>query len=115
MIRVGSDSPRESLLRLAIVRSGLPEPELNVEYEGASHNEEAQIVRDIARSERYGELGWTEVRISKRHMVNDAKPAVAKVRTALIQAGWRPERRPLKRLLRNCRSEWSKRQLRSNR
>jgi hypothetical protein len=34
-------------------------------------------------------LGWTEVRISKRHMLNDAKPAVAKVRTALIQAGWR--------------------------
>ncbi|NYD78565.1 hypothetical protein [Arthrobacter cupressi] len=118
LIRVGSDSPSESLLRLAIVRSGLPEPEVNapvaysdggrslqpdlsyrkykigVEYEGASHSDEAQIVRDIARSERYQELGWTEVRISKRHMGNDAKPAVAKVRTALIQAGWRPERRP---------------------
>ena len=117
LIRVGSDSPQETLLRLAVVRAGLPEPELNlpadtgdhgrllqpdlsypeykvgIEYEGASHGDEAQIVRDIARSERYLELGWTEVRISKRHMVNDAKPAVAKVRTALIQAGWRPERR----------------------
>ncbi len=117
LIRVGSDSPQESLLRLAIVRAGLPEPELNVpvpasdggrliqpdlsyrkykigvEYEGEGHGEEAQIVRDIARSERYDELGWTEVRISKRHMVNDAKPAVAKVRTALVQAGWRPEKR----------------------
>jgi hypothetical protein len=113
LIRVGSDSPQETLLRLALVRAGLPEPELNVaiigddglrhhepdlsyrkyrigiEYEGEHHGDEVQIVRDIARSECYEMLGWTEVRISKRHMLNDAKPAVAKVRTALIQAGWR--------------------------
>lgn len=112
-IRVGADSPQESLLRLALVRAGLPEPELNVpivsgdgtrhhepdlsyrkfrigvEYEGDHHSEEGQIVRDIARSERYAQLGWTEVRISKRHMMEEAKPAVAKVRVALIMAGWR--------------------------
>jgi hypothetical protein len=29
-IRVGADSPQETLLRLAMVRAGLPEPELNV-------------------------------------------------------------------------------------
>ena len=116
LIRVGSDSPQESLLRLAIVRAGLPEPELNVpiiddagtrhhepdlsyrkyrigvEYEGELHGEEGQIVRDIARSEKYTALGWTEVRISKRHMHDDAKAAVAKVRAALLQAGWRPGR-----------------------
>jgi hypothetical protein len=113
LIRVGSDSPQETVLRLAVARAGLPEPELNVpvisedgmrhhepdlsyrkyrigiEYEGEHHGEEGQIVRDIDRSERYAALGWTEVRISKRHMFNDAKPAVAKIRTALIQAGWR--------------------------
>lgn len=116
LIRVGSDSPQESLLRLAIVRAGLPEPELNVpiiddagtrhhepdlsyreyrigiEYEGELHGDEGQIVRDIARSEKYTALGWTEVRISKRHMNGDAKAAVAKVRAALLQAGWRPRR-----------------------
>ncbi|MEY9775034.1 hypothetical protein [Arthrobacter sp. MW3 TE3886] len=116
LIRVGSDSPQESLLRLAIVRAGLPEPELNVpiiddagtrhhepdlsyrkyrigvEYEGELHGEEGQIVRDIARSEKYTALSWTEVRISKRHMHDDAKAAVAKVRAALLQAGWRPGR-----------------------
>ncbi|MDR6506133.1 hypothetical protein [Arthrobacter oryzae] len=114
LIRVGSDSPQETLLRLAMIRAGLPEPELNVpiisedgarhhepdlsyrkykvgiEYEGEHHGDEGQVVRDIARSERYEALGWTEVRISKRHMFNDAKPAVAKIRTALVQAGWRP-------------------------
>ncbi|MCU1517924.1 MAG: hypothetical protein JWQ75_2645 [Pseudarthrobacter sp.] len=113
LIRVGSDSPQETLLRLEIVRAGLPEPELNVpiigedgrryhepdlsfrkyrigiEYEGEHHGEEGQVVRDIARSESYEALGWTEVRISKRHMLNDAKPAVAKIRAALVQAGWR--------------------------
>lgn len=112
-IRVGADSPQESMLRLALVRAGLPEPELKVpivssdgtrhhepdlsyrkyrigvEYEGEHHSEEGQIVRDIARSERYAELGWTEIRISKRHMMDEAKPAVAKVRAALIRAGWR--------------------------
>jgi hypothetical protein len=78
LIRVGSDSPQESLLRLAIARAGLPEPEPEL--------------NDISRSERYEALDWTEVRISKRHMFNDAKSAVAKIRTALIQAGWRPTR-----------------------
>ncbi|WP_235008809.1 hypothetical protein [Arthrobacter sp. SLBN-122] len=116
LVRVGADSPQETLLRLALVRAGLPEPELNVpivsgdgvrhhepdlsyrkyrigiEYEGEHHGEEGQIVRDIDRSERYAALGWTEVRISKRHMLNDAKPAVVKIRTALIQAGWRKGR-----------------------
>ena len=113
LIRVGSDSPQETMLRLAIVRAGLPEPELNVpiisedgarhhepdlsyrkykigiEYDGEHHGEEGQIARDITRSERYAALGWTEVRISKRHMLNDAKPAPAKVLVALAQAGWR--------------------------
>lgn len=113
LIRVGSDSPQETLLRLAVVRAGLPEPELNVpiigedgrrhhepdlsyrryrigiEYEGEHHGEEGQIVRDISRSESYETLGWTEVRISKRHMLDDAKAAVAKIRAALFQAGWR--------------------------
>ncbi len=116
LIRVGSDSPQETLLRLAIVRAGLPEPEVNVpiitddggrhhepdlsyrryrigiEYEGEQHGEELQIVRDIARSERYAQLGWTEVRISKRHMHDGARAAVAKVRAALVRAGWRPGR-----------------------
>jgi hypothetical protein len=47
---------------------------------------------NIDRSENYQALGWTEVRISKRHMLNDAEPGVAKIRTALIQAGWRKGR-----------------------
>jgi hypothetical protein len=59
-----------------------------VEYEGEGHSGAEQIVRDIAREEDYGRAGWLLVRISKRHMQNDARSAVAKVRAALLSRGW---------------------------
>ncbi len=109
--RIGADSAPETRLRLALGCAGLPEPELNVatilrfgvvrepdlaypehrvavEYEGAVHSDAAQVVRDIAREEDFGGAGWILVRISKRHMENDARAAVAKVRTALVGRGW---------------------------
>lgn len=111
--RVGADSAPETRLRLALEQAGLPEPQLNVptklgdgvvrqpdlaypgqkvavEYDGVGHSEAAQIVRDIAREEDFGRAGWTLVRISKRHMENDARAAVAKVRAALTTRGWSP-------------------------
>lgn len=112
--RIGADSAPETRLRLALDRAGLPEPELNVatvlssgavrqpdlaypehrvavEYEGAGHSEAAQIIRDIAREEDFSGAGWILVRISKRHMENDARAAVAKVRAALASRGWHPK------------------------
>ena len=111
--RIGADSAPETRLRLALCRSGLPEPELNVrtvlrsgvvrqpdlaypehrvavEYEGAVHSDAAQVIRDIAREEDYSGAGWTLVRISKRHMQNDARAAVTKVRAVLASRGWPP-------------------------
>lgn len=112
--RIGADSAPETRLRLALCRSGLPEPELNVrtvlrsgvvrqpdlaypehrvavEYEGAVHSDAAQVVRDIAKEEDYAGSGWILVRISKRHMENEARAAVAKVRAALAYRGWQPK------------------------
>jgi hypothetical protein len=112
--RVGADSAPETRLRLALENAGLPEPELNmptelhagvvrqpdlsypehkvaVEYEGEGHSDAAQIVRDIAREEDFARAGWTLVRISKRHMENGARSAVAKVRAALLSRGWVPK------------------------
>lgn len=109
--RVGSDSAPETRLRLALTRAGLPEPEVNprtelfngvvrqpdlayreflvaVEYEGDGHSESDQVVRDIAREEDFSRAGWALVRLSKRHMVNDARSAVSKVRSALLFRGW---------------------------
>ena len=109
--RVGADSAPETRLRLALENAGLPEPKLNVptelnpgvvrqpdlsypehkvavEYEGEGHSEAAQIVRDIAREEDFSRAGWTLVRISRRHMENGGRSAVAKVRTALVNRSW---------------------------
>lgn len=111
--RIGADSAPETRLRLALCRSGLPEPELNlgtvlrsgvvrqpdlsypeyriaVEYEGAVHSDAAQVIRDISREEDFSGAGWILVRISKRHMENDARAAVVKVRDALTSRGWQP-------------------------
>ncbi|MCZ2404663.1 hypothetical protein IV498_16125 [Paenarthrobacter sp. Z7-10] len=113
--RVGSDSAPETRLRLAIGRAGLPDPLLNevvdlgigvtrqpdfsfpeyrvaAEYEGDTHSLPAQVVRDISREEDFIRAGWLQLRISKRHMSEDAKPAVAKIRNALLSCGWSPSR-----------------------
>ncbi|MBP2411632.1 hypothetical protein JOF48_000431 [Arthrobacter stackebrandtii] len=112
LARVGSDSPQETKVRLACGRAGLPEPELNVpttlspgvsrtpdqsypeykvasEYDGDTHNDPRQVVRDVERADDYRRAGWIEVRIMKTHMLNDAKEAVRKIRDALHSRGWR--------------------------
>lgn len=113
--RVGSDSAPETRLRLALEDAGLPEPLLNlptelgagvvrqpdlgypeqkvaVEYDGDGHSEAGQIIRDITREEDFVRAGWILVRISKRHMEREARPAVAKVRSALLSRGWYPNK-----------------------
>lgn len=113
LARVGCDSPPETRLRLAVVRAGLPEPRLNVavqlapgvertpdqsypdykvavEYDGATHADPAQVVKDVTREEDFARGGWKEVRIMKSHMANDAEEAVSKIRNALYDRGWRP-------------------------
>jgi hypothetical protein len=82
-----SESPPESWLRVAFVRSGLPaftpqyevreggvflgrvdfawpEIKLAVEYEGAHHFEGLQIRRDDARLRRLSNAGWLVIRVS---------------------------------------------------
>ncbi|WP_258805187.1 hypothetical protein [Pseudarthrobacter sp. NS4] len=115
LARIGSDSAPETRLRLALEDAGLPEPELNVptelsvgvvrqpdlrylerkvavEYEGEGHSEAEQIIRDIAREEDFVRADWMLVRISKRHMQDGSRAAVAKVRRALLSRGWSPSR-----------------------
>jgi hypothetical protein len=81
LVRVGAESPRESLLRLLVI-GALPEPilqhevfdatgafvarldlswprlKLGVEYDGAHHAEPAQQERDRIRREKLRALGW---------------------------------------------------------
>jgi hypothetical protein len=82
-----SESPPESWVRVACARAGLPSPvpqfvvvangefvgrvdlawpehRLIVEYEGAHHFEELQILRDDRRYERLVAAGWRVIRLS---------------------------------------------------
>lgn len=110
--RVGADSAPETRLRLALVRRGCPDAEVNVpvalggivrqpdlaypefrvavEYDGEGHSDPAQVLRDISRDEDFSAADWILVRIGKTHMENDARAAVRKVRLALQARGWRP-------------------------
>jgi hypothetical protein len=91
LCRIGADSPPETRLRPALHRAGLPEPQVNAPLlDAAGHSHPDQIDRDIGRTERVAAAGWIEVRISKRHMGDEARLAVKKVRAALISQGWRP-------------------------
>ncbi|MDQ0707570.1 hypothetical protein QFZ52_000222 [Arthrobacter woluwensis] len=113
LLRMGADSPQETLLRLAFERAGFPEPSVNprvtvpgsgdefqpdlafteyrvgVEYDGEHHSAVAQVGRDIRRAEKYARTGWLEVRLSKEHTLDDHRLAIRKVRDALVSRGWR--------------------------
>jgi hypothetical protein len=114
LVRAGVDSPKETELRLIIVRLGLPEPEVNapilnrfgafiafgdlvyrtyrilVEYDGEQHFDDVrQYHRDIDPLDEVMDESWRVIRINKSHL---RRPAVInyKIRTALLAAGWRP-------------------------
>ncbi len=114
LIREGSESARETLLRLVLVRAGLPEPELNVplrdaqgrtiarldesfpayrvavEYDGRQHAfSVTQFRRDADRWDAIRDAGWHLVRILDHHLSPDPGIAVAKVRAALTARGWK--------------------------
>ncbi|RZU67024.1 hypothetical protein EV379_3399 [Microterricola gilva] len=115
LIRAGTDSPKETELRLAIIRSGLPEPEVNitvydsyglpiargdlvyprykvlVEYDGAHHREiEQQYFNDVDRDDRVIEAGWRIIHFNRSHRAARQQSALESVRRALVARGWIP-------------------------
>ncbi|MFF2844414.1 hypothetical protein [Paenarthrobacter sp. NPDC057981] len=113
LIRVGSDSAPESLMRMALINAGLPEPVLNLvvrdvfggavlwpdaayvdhkislQYDGQHHGGAQQHLKDIERQEKSLAHGWLEVRISKHDLEGERPAVVHKVRRALQSRGWR--------------------------
>jgi hypothetical protein len=99
-----AESPPESRVRVALVLAGLspvpqfdvfdgdewlgrvdlafPEAKIAVEYEGAYHFEDEQIVQDDARYARLRAAGWTVIRVSAIDL-RDLDAVVARVRAAL--------------------------------
>lgn len=115
LLRPGAESRPESLLRLAIVRDGMPEPELNrevlnedgerigwvdllyrayrtiVEYDGDQHRvDTSQYDKDVHRLEALSTNGWRVVRVTNRDLFGDRAACLARVRRALLAGGWRP-------------------------
>jgi hypothetical protein len=114
-VRDGSESRRETLLRLILLRAGLPEPELNVdiftesgrwigradqvfrdwktiaEYDGEQHRtSDRQYERDEVKIEELGHAGWKVVRIRKKALLFGGAEAVERVSRALRSRGWTP-------------------------
>ena len=114
LVRVGADSPPETRLRLAVVRGGLPEPELNhvvwgpagapelwpdaaypaygvaLQYDGLHHGGVSQHLRDIRRARTTERLGWCEVRVAKDDLAGECPTVVGRVRRVLLSRGWTP-------------------------
>jgi hypothetical protein len=114
-VRQGAESRPETILRLVMVRAGLPEPELNVdifsasgrflgqgdtlfrrfrviaEYDGEQHRTDSiQYNKDMLRIEGFIRDRWTPIRVRKGQLFGDPAAAVARVEGALREAGWRP-------------------------
>lgn len=89
LVDAGAESPRESWLRLSLLRAGFPAPQtqipvydeygqlvavldmgwerlkLAVEYDGDHHwTDRRQFKKDIRRAEALTELGWIDVRVT---------------------------------------------------
>ena len=89
LVDPGAESPRETWLRLLVVRAGMPRPQtqipvhdeyrqlvarvdmgweelkIAIEYDGDHHwTERRQMTRDIRRTEQLAERGWIVVRVT---------------------------------------------------
>lgn len=107
----GSESIRESQLRLRIVSAGLPRPrtryvirtddgrflarvdlswpeyKIVIEYDGAYHDAREQIIRDRARLNALRQAGWTVIVIDAAQFARPEE-MLALIRSVLVTAGW---------------------------
>jgi hypothetical protein len=108
----GAESPRETQLRLLLVRAGFPRPDtqipvhnergkvarridmgwptwkVGVEYDGEHHfTNAADYANDIVRLEFLAERGWTIVRVSAKQLRFDGERIIGRVSSALAKAG----------------------------
>nr|BFF10285.1 hypothetical protein GCM10025699_15880 [Microbacterium flavescens] len=110
--RAGSESPKESELRLLVVRGGSPEPELNwnltdassalvarldlaypqyrvaVEYDGRHHAEASQFSRDADRWAAIADHDWILIRAVAHDLADEPRRLLRRIERALRSRGW---------------------------
>ncbi|WP_367998455.1 endonuclease domain-containing protein [Paenarthrobacter aurescens] len=109
LMRVGADSAPESLLRLAMLDAGIPEPDLQVklrpsdpfspsadlgfrarrvalQYDGGHHQEREQIFSDRRRDKAFEAAGWTVLKFGKEDLADNFSSATKKIKSALRSA-----------------------------
>ncbi|MFG1931026.1 hypothetical protein ACGFK1_10260 [Mycobacterium sp. NPDC048908] len=88
LVDAGAESPRETWLRLLLIRAGFPRPQTQIpvyneygvliavldvgwqdikvaaDYEGDHHRSRARFNKDIRRHEEVTEMGWIDVRVT---------------------------------------------------
>lgn len=112
LVRVGADSPQETLLRLAMARVDLPEPTLQIEcwdpqysadfpatadlgypqwliaiqYEGHHHGEGNQLAKDLRRDQAFLRQGWKVLRFGSADSAEDFRTAVELIERTIADA-----------------------------
>jgi len=113
LARDGALSRPESLLRLVLIASGIPEPRINencndsrgyfialadlswpqyrvaVEYEDDHHRGKTQFRSDIHRFEKLADHGWAAIRVSADDLFDRTGETVTRVASRLAARGWR--------------------------
>lgn len=110
LMRVGSDSAPETLLRLAMADACLPEPELQValrvedassptadlgyrlrrlavQYDGEHHLDDAQAFSDRRRDRAFEAAGWTVLIVDKDDLADGFQRTIGRIKRAM-RTGW---------------------------
>lgn len=112
LVRERTDSPKETEVRLLVIRAGLPEPEVNVsvrdgsgrhiklgdmvyetyrvlvEFDGDQHRTDSkQYEKDVTDMERAAAAGWSIIRIRNQHLRSPER-VTDRIREALRAHGW---------------------------
>jgi hypothetical protein len=107
----GAQAPTESILRVRLVKAGLPRPttqcpvkttsglilhpdlgwdqwKVAVEYDGRWHGDSDQLHRDRRRLNLLAVAGWTVLHVTSHRLHHDMGGIVREVRSALAANGW---------------------------
>lgn len=109
LVDPGAESPRETWLRLLIVRAGFPPPEtqipvhneygvligqvdmgwrelkIAIEYEGSHHRDPERFTTDIRRMDEMTEAGWLVIRVTSRDTQATILGLIARARAKRVR------------------------------